>query len=1185
MVFVLSFVVLFGVATYATASFLPGQTLNPNCLPQDPTCFVQFFPDQTANAGKFLSTDGNTTNWSAVFPSQASNAGKFLSTDGNTTSWSSVLASATFTNPINTGTTNFNDAGGHTYGNISGQNLTVISQTSLGGAEGSYISGKYAYVANPDGGGYSILDISNPASPTVVGSSGGDAPHAILVAGRYAYLTPYDGAQFEIDDISNPAAPTRVFWGGVNSCSDGNSRSMTMSGKYVYITGNNRLCVLDVSNPAAPIQVGVLTDPTHISGQSTIDLVGHYAYVVGGAGPILSTIDISNPTSPTFVGSVTVGSAGSAQPNVAVSGKYAYVLDTGALTAVNISNPASPTVVSTLADTTNFTSADWGGGLFFISIAGHYAYTASGGAVVAINISNPASMTEEKVNRYTSSTSFRGMTLSGRYMYVGDYGNGTYDIIDTGGIDMPAASVGSIETSLLNVSSNTDIGGSLNVHSGLNVGTGGIFSTGPLSVGLSSTTQVNPVSAYFQGSVGIGTTTPAGRLDISGAISATPSATVGNYLSLTGSTLTDNGTATNGTATGATFNSIGQGTLTTAGNTGVTTTNAYGLYLAGAPIKGTNESITNTTALNIAAGAVGAATNSFGLQVNAQTGATNNYAAVFNGGNVGIGTTNPSITLQAKGSIGSSNDDTFGFKFNNLGSGANGYTVTNLNGNTEYMRIMNGNVGIGTTSPVSRLHVGVAPIASANYGTLSLGGAAFDGSTTGKFVGSSSGTSLAVNEVSGYAGNLADLQVAGVSKFSVQANGNVGIGQSLDVNNNVTIHGSGGGANYGYMTSDGSSGFQLRWNSTSGNGVAIRGGSFSPIGTMSLGGGGAWSTLYITDGISSGSGAIWNAVNFGYTNSIMPMSSSDASMNIVSGYAGGAAGGINFATGGVATTVRIDKSGKVGIGTTSPSFLLDVGARTVTTGTTVAQFQNAGGTCQITPNLVSGVVCTSDINLKKDITDTPADILSLVNQLQVKQFRMNADSESTPLQTGFIAQNMQTIFPSLVLTNSNGNLAVDYGGMTPILTAAIQQLAGQFKKIEPLTDIDVTHDGSLASLIRTYLESATNGIRTIFADKVQTKELCIDDVCVNKDQLKQLLNSAGSAAVAPVVAPTTSAGDTSSTVTTTSVDPTTPDTVAPPTTPTADSPVATPTADTTVPASSPVTDSASPTTTPATTGQ
>lgn len=66
-----------------------------------------------------------------------------------------------------------------------------------------------------------------------------------------------------------------------------------------------------------------------------------------------------------------------------------------------------------------------------------------------------------------------------------------------------------------------------------------------------------------------------------------------------------------------------------------------------------------------------------------------------------------------------------------------------------------------------------APTASANYGRLSLGNGAFDGTTTGFFVGSASGTYLAINTATGYVGNLVDLQVQGVSKFKVSATGGV----------------------------------------------------------------------------------------------------------------------------------------------------------------------------------------------------------------------------------------------------------------------------------------------------------------------------------------------------------------------------------------------------------------------------
>jgi hypothetical protein len=76
-----------------------------------------------------------------------------------------------------------------------------------------------------------------------------------------------------------------------------------------------------------------------------------------------------------------------------------------------------------------------------------------------------------------------------------------------------------------------------------------------------------------------------------------------------------------------------------------TITNAATLGIAGAPIRSTNATLTNTHAILVEAGSVSTATNSYGLTVNAQTGATNNYAAQFMGGNVGIRTAAPTAYL------------------------------------------------------------------------------------------------------------------------------------------------------------------------------------------------------------------------------------------------------------------------------------------------------------------------------------------------------------------------------------------------------------------------------------------------------------------------------------------------------------------------------------------------------------
>lgn len=94
--------------------------------------------------------------------------------------------------------------------------------------------------------------------------------------------------------------------------------------------------------------------------------------------------------------------------------------------------------------------------------------------------------------------------------------------------------------------------------------------------------------------------------------------------------------------------------------------------------------------------------------------------------------------------------------------------------NAENMRISSGgNVTIGSTTSISKLAIPVAPTASANYGLVSFGSGAFDGSTAGFFSGSASGTTIAVNNASGYVGDLLRLQIAGVSKLQVDKDGNV----------------------------------------------------------------------------------------------------------------------------------------------------------------------------------------------------------------------------------------------------------------------------------------------------------------------------------------------------------------------------------------------------------------------------
>ena len=315
------------------------------------------------------------------------------------------------------------------------------------------------------------------------------------------------------------------------------------------------------------------------------------------------------------------------------------------------------------------------------------------------------------------------------------------------------------------------------------------------------------------GNVGIGTTAPSSLLDVSGAKSAAPSLT-GAYIGLAGPTFTDNSTAASATAANMAFNAIAAPTLAST-NTSVTTSNAYTNYIAGAPRKGTNNTVTNAVALGIGAAAVGAQTNSYGLFVNAQTGATNNYTAVFSGGNVGIGSAAPAQRLDVAGTIRSS---TGGFVFPDgtimttavtaTTAGAtsttdlnlvadsdavgNGAIVVATNG-TERMRVLNsGRVGIGTSIPQSALDVS---------GGMSLG------SYAGVNTAPSNGLIVSGNVGIGTTAPANKLSVSGSANFT----GNVGIGNTspalaLQVNGTGGAPATSGTAQTGAFRIDGGPG-------------------------------------------------------------------------------------------------------------------------------------------------------------------------------------------------------------------------------------------------------------------------------------------------------------------------------------------------------------------------------------------
>lgn len=173
---------------------------------------------------------------------------------------------------------------------------------------------------------------------------------------------------------------------------------------------------------------------------------------------------------------------------------------------------------------------------------------------------------------------------------------------------------------------------------------------------------------------------------------------------------------------------------------------------------------------------------------------------------VGIGTASPSFPLDVYNSgtgvqvVAQIKSAGGGFKLGSYGGGYGGFWSdgvtpttsnyalicasgeTDINSSSYIYNLISNNVktvlnstgyNIGTATPFCQFSVKQAPTASANYGLVSLGSGAFDGSTSGFFTGAAAGTLIAGNLASGSTSDLMNLQVGGVSQFKITSGGSV----------------------------------------------------------------------------------------------------------------------------------------------------------------------------------------------------------------------------------------------------------------------------------------------------------------------------------------------------------------------------------------------------------------------------
>ena len=419
----------------------------------------------------------------------------------------------------------------------------------------------------------------------------------------------------------------------------------------------------------------------------------------------------------------------------------------------------------------------------------------------------------------------------------------------------------------------------------------------------------------------------------------------------------------------------------------------------------------------------------------------------------------------------------------------NGASWTAMANNSNYWTLAAGNiynnagtkVGIGTNSPSAKLHVG----AGTRFTVLDTGSVFLQ---SGNTIGSARDWKMYVSLPIGYL-SFRDMGfdnlnngMASDAMVIQYGTGNVGIGaavpaEKLEINGNIkftvasTIYsatgtaltirpgdgtGSGGaltirGGNAG-VTSGGAGG---DLNLTAGANLPSGGAGYGGLGVpghVNITGSYGYNSVGGNINLTAGATSCWSLVSGSHSDINIKggqnlVTTDPSSIVIEGGYTigtnctttpGSTGGNLILKSGlasGTGTNGNIQLlNGNVGIGTAAPSSKLEVCGNTRIIGTL-----NVSST--VTSS--SGITCPSDFRYKQNITPLNNSLQKLMRLKPVNYYwKSNAFPDmhfNNQQQSGFIAQDMEKLFPEMVFTDEKGYKSIDYARLTPVLVQTLQE--------------------------------------------------------------------------------------------------------------------------------------------------
>jgi Tfp pilus assembly protein PilV len=221
---------------------------------------------------------------------------------------------------------------------------------------------------------------ANPTLQSSLDLSGNGNGLKVQVEGNYAYVITSTSPNFRVIDISNPASPVQV--GSLNLVSAPTNLYVANNFAYVSSTNNSaELMIVNVSNPSTPLLTGIYNDSGNEDANG-VYVVGTTVYLALNGGNDLVIVNASVPALPTFLGGLTLN-GGAAE--IAVLGSFAYIAsndNSQELQVVNVTTPASPTLAGTLNLATNSDASS-------INSVGSYVYIAQGSNLHVVNVVTP----------------------------------------------------------------------------------------------------------------------------------------------------------------------------------------------------------------------------------------------------------------------------------------------------------------------------------------------------------------------------------------------------------------------------------------------------------------------------------------------------------------------------------------------------------------------------------------------------------------------------------------------------------------------------------------------------------------------------------------------------------------------------------------------------------------------------